>query len=135
MDVLNRAVAGQPADLTIGMHLCRGNLESLQVGDSGYAPIAGALFTCADVDAFLLEYDSRRAGDFAPLRYLPADKRAYRGIISTKNPALESPDDLVRHWTQRIPRTAITAAMSSIDAEHAQNNPAAASWCRDNVTL
>ena len=78
------------------MHLCRGNLESLWVGDGGYAPIAEALFTRADVDAFLLEYDSRRAGDFAPLRHLPAEKRAYLGIISTKNAALESPDDLMR---------------------------------------
>jgi len=96
IDVLNRAVAGRPADLTIGMHLCRGNMESLWVGDGGYAPIAEALFTRADVDAFLLEYDSQRAGDFAPLRYLPTGKRAYLGIISTKNPVLESPDDLMR---------------------------------------
>ena len=95
IDVLNRAVAGRPADLTIGMHLCRGNMESLWVGDGGYAPIAEALFTRADVDAFLLEYDSRRAGDFAPLRFLPADRRAYLGIISTKNPELESVDDLL----------------------------------------
>jgi 5-methyltetrahydropteroyltriglutamate--homocysteine methyltransferase len=96
IDVLNRAVAGRPADLTIGMHLCRGNMESLWVGDGGYAPIAEALFTRADVDAYLLEYDSQRAGDFAPLRYLPANKRAYLGIISTKNAELESADDLLR---------------------------------------
>jgi len=96
IDVLNRAVAGRPADLTIGMHLCRGNMESLWVGDGGYAPIAEALFTRADVDTFLLEYDSSRAGDFAPLRYLPAGKRAYLGIISTKNPEVEKLDDLLR---------------------------------------
>src|ERR1700719_2710474 len=96
IDVLNRAVAGRPADLVIGMHLCRGNMEGLWMGDGGYGPIAEALFAHADVDAFLLEYDSRRAGDFAPLRHLPAGKRAYLGIISTKNPALESPDDLMR---------------------------------------
>ena len=96
IDVLNRAVAGRPADMTIGMHLCRGNMESLWMGDGGYAPIAEALFNRCDVDAFLLEYDSPRAGDFAPLRHLPAGKRAYLGIISTKNPALESPDDLMR---------------------------------------
>jgi 5-methyltetrahydropteroyltriglutamate--homocysteine methyltransferase len=95
IDVLNRAVAGRPADLTVGMHLCRGNMEGLWMGDGGYAPIAEALFTRADVDAFLLEYDSRRAGDFAPLRHLPANKRAYLGIISTKNPAVESSDDLM----------------------------------------
>jgi 5-methyltetrahydropteroyltriglutamate--homocysteine methyltransferase len=95
IDVLNRAVAGRPGDLTIGMHLCRGNMESLWMGVGGYAPIAEALFTRADVDAFLLEYDSERAGDFAPLRHLAAGKRAYLGIISTKNPTLESADDLI----------------------------------------
>ena len=60
------------------------------MGDGGYAPIAEALFNRCDVDAFLLEYDSARAGDFAPLRHLPAGKRVYLGIISTKNPELES---------------------------------------------
>ncbi len=94
--VLNRAVAGRPADMTIGMHLCRGNMESLWMGDGGYAPIAEALFNDSDVDAFLLEYDSSRAGDFSPLRHLPAGKRAYLGIVSTKNPALESVDELLR---------------------------------------
>ena len=96
VDVLNRAVADRPADLTIGMHLCRGNMEGLWMGDGGYAPIAEALFNRCDVDAFLLEYDSPRAGDFAPLRHLPAGKRAYLGIISTKNPEVESLDALMR---------------------------------------
>jgi len=96
IDVLNRAVAGRPADFTIAMHLCRGNMEGLWMGDGGYDPIAEALLNRADVDAFLLEYDSRRAGDFAPLRHLPANKRAYLGIISTKNPTVESPDELMR---------------------------------------
>ncbi len=86
IDVLNRAVAGRPADMTVAMHLCRGNMEGLWMGDGGYAPIAEALFTRCDVDAFLLEYDSRRAGDFAPLRHLPAATRAYLGIVSTKEP-------------------------------------------------
>ena len=99
-DVLNRAVAGRPADMTIGMHLCRGNMEGLWMGDGGYAPIAEALFTRCDVDAFLLEYDSRRAGDFAPLRHLLAGTRAYLGIVSTKNPELESADDLMRRIEQ-----------------------------------
>jgi 5-methyltetrahydropteroyltriglutamate--homocysteine methyltransferase len=71
-------------------------MESLWMGDGGYAPIAEALFAGCDVDAFLLEYDSPRAGDFAPLRYLPANKRAYLGIVSTKNPRLESSDELMR---------------------------------------
>jgi 5-methyltetrahydropteroyltriglutamate--homocysteine methyltransferase len=96
IDVFNRAVAGRPADMTVAMHVCRGNMESLWMGDGGYAPIAEALFTRCDVDAYLLEYDSPRAGDFAPLRHLPAGKRAYLGIISTKHPELESSDDLMR---------------------------------------
>lgn len=95
IDVLNLAVAGRPADMTIGMHLCRGNMESLWMGDGGYAPIADALFNRSDVDAFLLEYDSPRAGDFSPLQHLPAGKRAYLGIVSTKNPALETVDELL----------------------------------------
>ena len=96
IDVLNRAVANRPADLTIGMHLCRGNMEGLWMGDGGYAPIAEALFNRCDVDAFLLEYDSPRAGDFAPLRHLPAGKRAYLGIISTKHPEVELADALMQ---------------------------------------
>ncbi len=96
IDVLNRAVAGRPPDMTVAMHLCRGNMESLWMGDGGYAPIAKALFNRCDADAFLLEYDSQRAGDFSPQQHLPAGKRAYLGIISTKNPALETADDLLR---------------------------------------
>lgn len=96
IDVLNRAIANRPADLTIGMHLCRGNMEGLWMGDGGYAPIAEGLFNRSDVDAFLMEYDSPRAGDFAPLQHLPAGKRAYLGIISTKNPEIESMDALMR---------------------------------------
>jgi 5-methyltetrahydropteroyltriglutamate--homocysteine methyltransferase len=78
------------------MHLCRGNMESLWMGAGGYEPIAEALFNRCDADAFLLEFDSARAGGFAPLRFLPAGKRAYLGIISTKDPELETVDDLVR---------------------------------------
>jgi 5-methyltetrahydropteroyltriglutamate--homocysteine methyltransferase len=110
IDVLNRAVAGRPADMTVAMHLCRGNMEGLWMGDGGYAPIAEALFTKCDVDAYLLEYDSPRAGDFAPLRHLPAGKRAYLGIISTKNPALEPADDLMR----RLDEAAKYAPMSRL---------------------
>ena len=97
---LKHSISGRPMDMTIGMHLCRGNMEGLWMGDGGYAPIAEQLFTRCDVDAFLLEYDSRRAGDFAPLRHLPAGTRAYLGIVSTKNPELESADDLMRRIEQ-----------------------------------
>jgi 5-methyltetrahydropteroyltriglutamate--homocysteine methyltransferase len=96
IDVLNRAISKRPADLTVAMHLCRGNMEGLWMGDGGYAPIAEALFNRCEVDAFLLEFDSPRAGDFAPLRYMPAGKRAYLGIISTKKAAIEPVDQLMR---------------------------------------
>jgi 5-methyltetrahydropteroyltriglutamate--homocysteine methyltransferase len=110
IDVLNHAVAGRPADMTVAMHLCRGNMEGLWMGDGGYAPIAEALFTRCNVDAYLLEYDSPRAGDFAPLQYVPAGKRAYLGIISTKNPVMESADDLMR----RLDEAAKYAPMSRL---------------------
>jgi 5-methyltetrahydropteroyltriglutamate--homocysteine methyltransferase len=96
VDVLNRAVAERPADMTVAMHLCRGNMEGLWMGDGGYAPIAESLFGRCDVDAYLLEYDSPRAGDFAPLRFVPKGKRAYLGLISTKKTGIESAEDLVR---------------------------------------
>ena len=96
IDAINRVIADRPVDLTVAMHLCRGNSGQLWMGDGGYAPIAERVFKHCEVDAFLLEYDSPRAGDFAPLRYLPDNKRAYLGLISTKKPALESSDELVR---------------------------------------
>jgi 5-methyltetrahydropteroyltriglutamate--homocysteine methyltransferase len=80
----------------VALHLCRGNMQGLWMGDGGYAPIAEKLFNRLDVDAFLLEYDSPRAGDFAPLRHLPRGKRAYLGLVSTKRPAVETADELRR---------------------------------------
>jgi 5-methyltetrahydropteroyltriglutamate--homocysteine methyltransferase len=94
IDVLNRAVAGRPEDMTVLVHLCRGNMQGLWMGDGGYAPVADKLFNKAEVDGFLMEYDSPRAGDFAPLKYLPKGKRAYLGLMSTKRPDLESADEL-----------------------------------------
>jgi 5-methyltetrahydropteroyltriglutamate--homocysteine methyltransferase len=96
IDLVNRAVAGRPPTMRIALHLCRGNMQGLWMGDGGYAPIAEKLFTALDVDAYLLEYDSPRAGDFAPLRHLPKGKMAFLGLVSTKNAALEPVDDLRR---------------------------------------
>ena len=93
---INDAVAGRPADMRVLLHMCRGNMQGLWMGDGGYAPIAERLFGETDVDGFLLEYDSPRAGDFAPLRYLGAGKTAYLGLVSTKNPEVETADDLKR---------------------------------------
>jgi 5-methyltetrahydropteroyltriglutamate--homocysteine methyltransferase len=96
IQAVNDALAGRPAGMRVLMHMCRGNMQGLWVGDGGYAPIAERLFGETDVDGFLLEYDSPRAGDFSPLRHLGPGKIAYLGIVSTKNPAIEAADDLKR---------------------------------------
>jgi len=92
----NAAIAGRPSDLAVTVHLCRGNYRSEWVASGGYEAIAERYFTEMDVDGFFLEYDSERAGDFAPLRFLPKNKVAVLGLVSSKTPELESRDDLKR---------------------------------------
>jgi 5-methyltetrahydropteroyltriglutamate--homocysteine methyltransferase len=96
IDLVNRAIADRPRSMRVALHLCRGNMQGLWMGDGGYAPIAEKLFDRLEVDAYLMEYDSPRAGDFAPLRHLPKGKRVYLGLVSTKNPAVEGADALRR---------------------------------------
>lgn len=93
---INAALAGRPANLTVAMHLCRGNYKGQWMAEGGYAPVAEKLFRGAAVDAFFLEYDSERAGDFTPLRAMPEDKKIVLGLVCTKNAELESQDDLKR---------------------------------------
>ncbi len=95
-DVVNRILDARPAGMTIGMHLCRGNLRGHWMASGGYEAIAERLFNELRVDGFFLEYDSDRAGDFKPLRFMPADKFVRLGIVSSKTPALESADALRR---------------------------------------
>ena len=78
------------------IHLCRGNNRSQWYAEGGYDPIAEKLFHQLNVDAFLLEYESERAGTFEPLRFVPPGKTVVLGIVSSKLPELESPDDLMR---------------------------------------
>jgi len=94
--LLNDALSEKPADMTVCVHLCRGNHASSWVAEGGYDPVAEVLFGEAKVDGFFLEYDSPRAGSFAPLRYLNGDKVAVLGLVTTKKPDLESKADLVR---------------------------------------
>ncbi|HEX9397524.1 MAG TPA: hypothetical protein VF943_12390 [Burkholderiales bacterium] len=96
VDVINRAISRRPKDMRAVLHLCRGNMQGLWMGDGGYAPIAERLFDRLNVDAYLLEYDSPRAGDFAPLKYLKKGKTAFLGVVSTKRPALESISEIQR---------------------------------------
>ncbi|MGQ0652335.1 MAG: 5-methyltetrahydropteroyltriglutamate--homocysteine S-methyltransferase [Betaproteobacteria bacterium] len=94
--VLQRVLADRPAAMTVGLHLCRGNFRGRWMASGGYEPVAERLFNEVPVDAFFLEFDSERAGDFSPLRWLPAHKHVVLGLVSSKNPALESPDALRR---------------------------------------
>jgi 5-methyltetrahydropteroyltriglutamate--homocysteine methyltransferase len=94
--LLQRILAGRPAGLTVGLHLCRGNFRGRWMAAGGYEPIAAKLFNEIPVDAFFLEYDSSRAGDFAPLRHVPASRSVVLGLVSTKTAALEPIDELRR---------------------------------------
>jgi 5-methyltetrahydropteroyltriglutamate--homocysteine methyltransferase len=94
--ILNNAIAGAPEDMVKAIHLCRGNFEGAWVADGGYEPVADILFNEINVDAYFLEYDSERAGDFSPLRFVPEGKTAVLGLVTTKSGKLESKDDLKR---------------------------------------
>jgi len=94
--LLNDTIAGRPADMVVGMHLCRGNFAGAWVAEGGYDPIAELLFNEIAVDGYFLEYDSPRAGDFTPLRFLPKGKTAVLGLVTTKSGKLESKDELKR---------------------------------------
>ena len=95
IESLNDAVAGAPAGVTFGVHMCRGN-QGHGMSDAGYELIADKMFNKLDVDGYFLEYDTPRAGDFAPLRFLPKGKVAALGLVTTKKPEVESADELKR---------------------------------------
>jgi 5-methyltetrahydropteroyltriglutamate--homocysteine methyltransferase len=94
-DAVNVALRGRPTGMTVTMHTCRGNFKSSWVAEGGYESIAEAMFSI-DVDGFFMEFDSARAGSFEPLRYLPAPKRAVLGLVTTKQGAIESVDEIKR---------------------------------------
>jgi 5-methyltetrahydropteroyltriglutamate--homocysteine methyltransferase len=103
---VNGALRDRPAGMTICMHLCRGNAPGAWIGKGGYAPVAKRLFNEVAVDGFFLEYDTERAGDFDPLRHMPAEKTVVLGLVSTKTPQLETADGLKRRLddaAKRVP--------------------------------
>ncbi len=93
---VNDAVKGRPKGVTAAMHICRGNFKGKWLSEGGYDTIAERVFKEVDVDAFCLEYDTPRAGDFKPLAHVPKGKTVVLGLVSTKTPALESADGLVQ---------------------------------------
>jgi 5-methyltetrahydropteroyltriglutamate--homocysteine methyltransferase len=93
-ELINQAIAGRPDDLVVAIHLCRGNYRSTWFAQGGYEPVAEVLFNELDVDAYFLEYDDERSGDFAPLRHVPGSKTVVLGLVTSKRPELESHDEL-----------------------------------------
>ncbi|MDA3919771.1 MAG: 5-methyltetrahydropteroyltriglutamate--homocysteine S-methyltransferase [Salinisphaera sp.] len=93
-ELINAALAGRPDDLTVGIHLCRGNYRSTWFAQGGYEPVAEVLFNELAVDAYFLEYDDERSGDFAPLHHVPSNKTVVLGVMSSKTPVLESVNEL-----------------------------------------
>ena len=91
--IISGIVAKRPKNLGVTMHTCRGNHASMWMAEGGYDKVAEAIFQ-TDVDGFFLEYDTARAGGFAPLRFVPKGKKVVLGLISTKTPRLEDKDQL-----------------------------------------
>ena len=98
--MINAAMSDIPSDMTIAMHLCRGNFQSTFVASGGYEPVAEILFNTINVHGYFMEYDSDRAGGFAPLRFVPKGKMVVLGLVTSKSGALESKDDLKRRIDQ-----------------------------------
>jgi 5-methyltetrahydropteroyltriglutamate--homocysteine methyltransferase len=96
IESFNEALANRPEGVVIAVHLCRGNYKGRYLSEGGYEPLAERLFNEIPVDRFLLEYDTPRAGDFAPLRFVPANKTVVLGLVSSKTARLESLDSLRR---------------------------------------
>jgi 5-methyltetrahydropteroyltriglutamate--homocysteine methyltransferase len=95
--LINRAIAGRPADMVVSMHLCRGNFQSTFVATGGYEPVAEVLFNTIGVDAYFMEYDTDRAGGFEPLRFVPrGPKIVVLGLVTSKTGELETKDALKR---------------------------------------
>jgi 5-methyltetrahydropteroyltriglutamate--homocysteine methyltransferase len=92
-ETINTALAAKPSDMTITMHVCRGNFRSTWISEGGYEPVAETLLGKLNLDGYFLEYDSDRAGDFEPLRFLPkGDKIVVLGLVTSKFGELESKD-------------------------------------------
>jgi len=98
--MINAAISDIPPDMTITMHLCRGNFRSSFVASGGYEPVAELLFNTINVHGYFMEYDTERAGGFEPLRFVPQGKTVVLGLVTTKTGALEKKDHIKRRLEQ-----------------------------------
>lgn len=94
--LINDSLRGRPAEMSVSIHLCRGNARSRWFAEGGYEPVAEVIFNEIDVDGFFLEYDDERSGDFAPLRFVPKGKVVVLGLLTTKRGELEDRDAIKR---------------------------------------
>jgi 5-methyltetrahydropteroyltriglutamate--homocysteine methyltransferase len=106
--MINAAISDIPSDMTITMHLCRGNFRSSFVASGGYDPVAEILFNAIKVHGYFMEYDSERAGGFEPLRFVPKGKAVVLGLVTSKTGALEDRAEIKRR---------IEAAAKFVDIE------------------
>jgi 5-methyltetrahydropteroyltriglutamate--homocysteine methyltransferase len=106
-DLINTAISDIPSDMTITMHLCRGNYKSTFMGSGGYEAVQEILFDRVKVHGYFMEYDTERAGGFEPLRLLPRGKTVVLGLVTTKTGALESRDELKRRIEEASKYTSI----------------------------
>jgi 5-methyltetrahydropteroyltriglutamate--homocysteine methyltransferase len=133
--LLNAALGGRPPGMTVCLHLCRGNLESMWLAEGGYEPVADTLFNEVDVDGYFLEYDSPRAGDFTPLRFLPRGKRVVLGLVTTKRGTLERKLD-VQHRIEEASRVvpldqlALSPQCGFASGEHGNRLTADEQWAK-----
>lgn len=124
--LVNEALADRPGNMTVGMHLCRGNYKGQWMAEGGYAPVAELLFGGLHVDAFFLEYDSDRAGGFEPLAAMGDDKIVVLGLVTTKAGELESADLLkrrVEEAAQFVPLERLALSPQCGFASSAGGNP------------
>jgi 5-methyltetrahydropteroyltriglutamate--homocysteine methyltransferase len=134
----NEALRDRPKNLAVGLHLCRGNNQGKWLGEGGYDFVAEHMFGSLDVDFYCLEYDSPRAGSFAPLRFVPADRVVVLGLISTKTPALESADAIRRRIDEAarvVPLERLCLSPQCGFASVAAGNPVTAEVQRRKLAL
>ena len=98
--MINAAISNIPPDMTITMHLCRGNFRSTFIASGGYEPVAEILFNSINVHGYFMEFDTERAGGFEPLRFVPKGKLVVLGLVTSKSGKLESKDELKRRIDQ-----------------------------------
>jgi 5-methyltetrahydropteroyltriglutamate--homocysteine methyltransferase len=101
--LINESIRGRPAEMSVCVHLCRGNARSRWFAQGGYEPIADVTFNELEIDGFFLEYDDERSGDFAPLRFVPRGKKIVLGLITSKRGQLED-RDLIRRRVDEASR-------------------------------